>query len=166
MPTPWKSSEAQKRQGKLCPATGSLPPLLCDPVSSACIWELLLCFRVTLLALPTPRKCPASSNALPGLGKQSTAMPGQTLPVHGECTSTMKKKVTSKMKKLRNHSQLNQRKNSPKAVNKDTDLCSLTDLEFKREIVKILKECRLPQKGTRKYEEPRKTRKFIFRDTD
>jgi len=32
--------------------------------------------------------------------------------------------------------------NSPKAINDETDLCSLTDLEFKREIVKILKEFR------------------------
>ena len=46
------------------------------------------------------------------------------------------------MKKLRNHSQSNQQENSPKAVNNETDLCSLTDLEFKREIVKILKELR------------------------
>ena len=46
------------------------------------------------------------------------------------------------MKKLRNHPQLNQQENSPKAVNNETDLCSLTDLEFKREIVKILKEWR------------------------
>ena len=52
----------------------------------------------------------------------------------------MKKKITSKMKKLRNHSQLNQHENSPKAVNIGTDLCSLTDFEFKREIVKMLKE--------------------------
>ena len=44
--------------------------------------------------------------------------------------------------KLRNHSQLKQQENSPKAVNNETDLCSLTDLEFKREIVKILKELR------------------------
>ena len=44
------------------------------------------------------------------------------------------------MKKLRNHPQLNQQENSPKTVNNETDLCSLTDLEFKREIVKILKE--------------------------
>ena len=43
---------------------------------------------------------------------------------------------TSKMKKFRNHSQLKQQENSPKAVNNETDLCSLTDLEFKREIVK------------------------------
>ena len=54
----------------------------------------------------------------------------------------MKKKITSKMKKLRNHPQLNQQENSPKAVNNETELCSLTDLEFKREIVKILKELR------------------------
>ena len=46
------------------------------------------------------------------------------------------------MKKLRNHPQSNQQENSPKTVNNETDLCSQTDLEFKREIVKILKELR------------------------
>ena len=46
------------------------------------------------------------------------------------------------MKKLRNHSQLKQQNNSPKAMNNETDVCSLTDFEFKREIVKILKELR------------------------
>ena len=46
------------------------------------------------------------------------------------------------MKKLRNHSQLKQQDNSPKAVDNKTDLFSLTDFEFKREIVKILKELR------------------------
>ena len=46
------------------------------------------------------------------------------------------------MKKLRNHAQSNQQENSPKTVNNETDLCSQTDLEFKREIVKILKELR------------------------
>ena len=45
------------------------------------------------------------------------------------------------MKKLRNHSQLKQQ-NSPKAINNETDLCSLTDLEFQREIMKTLKELR------------------------
>ena len=60
----------------------------------------------------------------------------------GGCNSTTKKKNTSKMKKLRNHSQLKQQENSPKAVNNETDLCSLTDLEFQREIVQILKELR------------------------
>ena len=54
----------------------------------------------------------------------------------------MKKKIISKMKKLRSHSQLNQQDNSPKAVNNETGLCSLTDFEFKKEIVKILKELR------------------------
>jgi len=53
-----------------------------------------------------------------------------------------KKKITNKMKNLRNHSQLHQQENSPKAVNNETDLFSLTDLEFEREIVKILKELR------------------------
>ena len=56
-------------------------------------------------------------------------------------------KLTEKEKHKRDeeaqkHSQLNQQENSPKAVNNETDLCSLTDLEFKREIVKILKELR------------------------
>ena len=46
------------------------------------------------------------------------------------------------MKKHRNHSQLKQQENSPKADNNETDLCSLIDFEFKREIVKILKELR------------------------
>ena len=44
------------------------------------------------------------------------------------------------MKKFRNHSQLKEQENSPEAANNETDLCSLTDIEFKREIVKILKE--------------------------
>ena len=46
------------------------------------------------------------------------------------------------MKTFRNHSQLKQQENSPKAVNNEVDLCSLTDIEFKREMVKILKELR------------------------
>ena len=59
------------------------------------------------------------------------AVTRQTLPSHGEKNSTRKKKTTSKIKKLRNHPQLNQQENSPKPVNNETDLCSLTDLEFK-----------------------------------
>ena len=46
------------------------------------------------------------------------------------------------MKKLRNYSQLKEQENSPKAVSNETDLCSLTDFEFKREIAKMLKELR------------------------
>ena len=60
------------------------------------------------------------------------------MPSHGECISTTKKKNTSKMKMLRNHSQLKQQESTAKADNNETDLCSLTDLEFKREIVMIL----------------------------
>ena len=48
----------------------------------------------------------------------------------------------SKMKKLRNNSQLKER-NSHEASNNETELCSLTGIEFKREIVKVLKELRL-----------------------
>ena len=46
------------------------------------------------------------------------------------------------MKKFRNNPQLKQQVNSPKAVNNETYLCSLTDFEFKSEILKILKELR------------------------
>ena len=56
--------------------------------------------------------------------------------------NSQKKKSTSKMTNHRNDSQLKEQENSPKAVSNETDLCSLTDFEFKREIVKILKELR------------------------
>ena len=79
---------------------------------------------------------------MPALRKYSTAVTRQTLPGHREYNSLRRKKTTSKMKKLRNHPQSNQQEESPKTVNNQTDLCSLTDLEFKREIVKILKELR------------------------
>jgi len=48
---------------------------------------------------------------MPALRKHSTAVPRQTLPGHGEYNSARKKKTTSKMKKLRNHPQLNQQEN-------------------------------------------------------
>ena len=63
--------------------------------------------------------------------------------------NSQKKKNISKMKKLRNHSQLKEQENSPKAVNNETDLCSPKDIGFKREIVKILKELRLNIKELR-----------------
>ena len=59
------------------------------------------------------------------------------------------KKNISKRKKLRNHSQVKELENSPKAANNETELCSLTDIEFKREIMKILKELRLNIKELR-----------------
>ena len=51
--------------------------------------------------------------------------------------------------KFKNHSQLKQLENSPKTDNNETDLCSLTDIEFKREVLKILKEIRLSIKDLR-----------------
>ena len=57
--------------------------------------------------------------------------------------NSQKKKNISKIEKFRNHSQLKEQENSPEAANNETDLCSPTDIEFKREIVKILKELRL-----------------------
>ena len=61
---------------------------------------------------------------------------------------TEKKKNISKTKKLRNHSQLKEQ-NSHEAASNETDLCILTDIEFKRDIVKILKELRLNIKELR-----------------
>ena len=53
------------------------------------------------------------------------------------------------MKKLKNHSQLKEQENSPEEANNEIDLCSLTDTEFKKEIVKILKELRANMKEFR-----------------
>ena len=60
-----------------------------------------------------------------------------------------RKRNINKMKKLRNHSQLKEHENSPEAANNETNLCSLTDTEFKKEIVKIMKELRADVKELR-----------------
>ena len=109
--------------------SGSPPLLQRDPVSPTHTPEKPHCLKEDDQQCQPPRK-------------HSTAMPRQTLPSHREYNSLRRKKTTSKMKKLRNHPQSNQQENSPKTVNNETDLGSLTDLEFKREIVKILKELR------------------------
>ena len=46
------------------------------------------------------------------------------------------------MKKQRNHSQFKDQENSPEGINKETDLFSLTNTKFKKEVMKILKELR------------------------
>ena len=53
------------------------------------------------------------------------------------------------MKQLRNHSQLKEQENSPEGANNETDLCSLTDTEFKKEKVKILRDLRVNLKELR-----------------
>ena len=53
------------------------------------------------------------------------------------------------MKKLRNHSQLKEKTNSPEAANNERDLCNIIDTDFKRDIVKILKELRVNMKELR-----------------
>ena len=82
------------------------------------------------------------------------------------------------MNRLRNHSQLKEQ-NSPEEKNNETDLCSLTDTEFKKDTVKIMKELRENMKELRTYmnsnanyfrkelykEKPRNIRKIICRDT-
>ena len=62
--------------------------------------------------------------------------------------NSQKKENISKMKKLRNHSQLNEQENSPEVANNETDLCNLIDIEFKREMVKT-EELRLNIKELR-----------------
>ena len=52
------------------------------------------------------------------------------------------------MKKHKNNSQLKEQENSPKAVNSKTDLCILTDIEFKMKREKILKELREDMNST------------------
>ena len=95
-PAPWKSSEAQKRWGKFCPATGSLPPSRCGPASPSCPWEVLFCFRVTLLALPTLGKCPAASkktgqHCQPS-GNTPQQCPSKPCPAIGSTPSPWKRK--------------------------------------------------------------------------
>ena len=46
------------------------------------------------------------------------------------------------MKKQRNHSQLKDLENSPEGTNNETDLFIQTDTEFKKAVMKILKELR------------------------
>ena len=46
------------------------------------------------------------------------------------------------MKKQRHHIQIKDQENSPQRTNNETDLFSLIDTEFKKEIMKILKELR------------------------
>ena len=53
------------------------------------------------------------------------------------------------MRKLRNHSQLIDQENSPEGAKNKIDLCSLIDTEFKKEIVKILKEFKANMKELR-----------------
>ena len=48
----------------------------------------------------------------------------------------------SKMKKQRNHYQLKEQENSSEGTNNKTALFSLIDTEFKKELLKILKELR------------------------
>ena len=46
------------------------------------------------------------------------------------------------MKKQRNHSQLKDQENSSESTNNEKALSSLPDPEFKKEVIKILKELR------------------------
>ena len=62
--------------------------------------------------------------------------------------NSQKKENVSKVKTLRNSSQLKEQ-NSHEAANNETDICSLTDTEFKREVVKILKDLRPDTKELR-----------------
>ena len=53
------------------------------------------------------------------------------------------------MKNLGNRSLLKEQDYSPEGEKNERDLCQLTDTEFKKEIVKILKELRMNMKELR-----------------
>ena len=55
------------------------------------------------------------------------------------------------MKQLRNHFQLKDQENSLVGTNNETDLCSLTETDFKKEMVKIQKELRVSMNGNADY---------------
>ena len=61
------------------------------------------------------------------------------------------KKNISKMKKFRKHFQLKEQENSPEGANNKVGLCSLTDTEFKKETVEILKELRADMNSNTDY---------------
>ena len=63
--------------------------------------------------------------------------------------NSQNKKNISKIKKLRDHSKFKEQENSPEAANNKTDLCSITDSEFKRKIVKMMQELRMNMKELR-----------------
>ena len=63
-----------------------------------------------------------------------------------------KKKNISKMKNLRKHSQLKDQENSPEAANNVTDLYSLIETEFKREILRSSCCGTVEMNPTRKHE--------------
>ena len=55
------------------------------------------------------------------------------------------------MKQRKKHCQLKEQDNSSEGANNETGLCSLTDSEFKKEIVKILKELRVDMNSNADY---------------
>ena len=57
------------------------------------------------------------------------------------------------MMKHRNHFQLKEKEYSPEGASNETDSCSLTDTELKKEILKILKELRLDMNSNADYSE-------------
>ncbi len=122
----------------LVPGSGSAGTLACSlPMQ---IWPCQhphACLELT----PSPHR------SIPCPHRASPTRPPWTVPNYS-LASPNSQKNTSTMKKHRNRSQLIQ-ENSRKAINNETDLCSLTDFEFKRETVKILKELRLNIKELR-----------------
>ena len=62
--------------------------------------------------------------------------------------NSQSKKNISKMKKHRNHSQLKEQENSHEGANNETDLCSLIDVEFKKEVMEVLKKLRIVMQNT------------------
>ena len=55
------------------------------------------------------------------------------------------------MKELKNHSRLKEQETSPEGENNERDLSSVTDTDFKKVIVKILKELRVDMNTSEDY---------------
>ena len=63
--------------------------------------------------------------------------------------SSHNEKNITKTEQLRNHSQLKEQENSPERANNESDFRSLTDTEFKKETVQILRGLRAKVKELR-----------------
>ena len=115
----------------LVPGSGSAGTLACSlPMQIRPCQHPHACLELT----------PSLHRSIPCPHRASPTRPPWTVPNYSLASPDFqKKKNTSMMKKHRNHSQLKKQENSPKTVSNETDLCSLTDFDFKREILKILR---------------------------
>ncbi|XP_047647480.1 cytochrome P450 4A25-like [Phacochoerus africanus] len=85
---------------------------------------------------------PGPSTQTLALPMASASLEACTAPYQGDHSLCTMKKNVSRMKELRKQSQLKDQENSPEGANDEAGLCSPPDTEFKKEVVKLLKEFR------------------------